>query len=155
MEITNSPGIYRLVFPDGSYVGQSKNVKSRLKQHASKILDGIHPNSKIREGVKLHGEPLYEVLEYCSLAKLNEAEIYWMDVYDCYPNGYNQKPGGDYARPIERIELISTCTLDEQEQYMLMLAMPILFGILAGFINVGLGIIVWFISFFIFYCRCH
>lgn len=155
MEIINSPGIYRLVFPDGCYVGQSKNVKLRLKQHASKIAEGIHPNAKIRAGVSKYGEPLYEALEYCTLADLNAAEIHWMDVYDCYPDGYNLKPGGDFARPVERIELISTCTLDEQDMYMRMLIFPIIIGILFGFINVGLGIIVWFISFFIFYCRCH
>lgn len=99
MQILNKPGIYRLAFPDGSYVGQSKNVKSRLKQHKDKILEGIHPNKKIRAGIESHGEPEYEVLEYCSLGALNAAEIHWMDVYDCFPNGYNLKEGGDYTRP--------------------------------------------------------
>lgn len=42
--------------------------------------------------------PKISVLCYCSLAELNSAEIYWMAEYDCYPNGYNQKPGGGFIR---------------------------------------------------------
>lgn len=93
-----SPGIYLLEFPDGCYVGQSNNVKSRIYQHTSKMVEHLHPNRRIRAGYREFGMPIISVLCYCSLSELNAAEIYWMSQYNCFPNGYNQKPGGDYAR---------------------------------------------------------
>lgn len=155
MEALSRPGIYRLVFPDGSYVGQSANVKSRLKQHLTKMTEGIHTNYKIRAAVAEYGLPTMEVLEYCSLGALNAAEIHWMDKYDCFPNGYNLKEGGDYPREVASSEcLMVLSTPKEQEEAMLMLVIPILIGFPFGFIHVGLGFLVWFVSFFIYYL-CH
>lgn len=92
------PGIYLLEFPDGNYVGQSNNIKSRLFQHTSKMAERIHPNKRIRRGFAAYGMPEISVLCYCPLDQLNNAEIYWMGVHDCYPAGYNQQPGGGYPR---------------------------------------------------------
>ena len=32
---------------------------------------------------------IFEVVEECEAAKLNEQEQYWIEYYDCYNNGYN------------------------------------------------------------------
>ncbi len=93
-------GIYLLRYPDGCYVGQSNNVVKRLNKHRAQLLEGIHPNKKLRLAYARYGYlPTFDVLDYCSLSKLNNAEIHWMEVHDCYPNGYNQKPGGGFTRP--------------------------------------------------------
>lgn len=74
------------------------------------MVEHIHPNRRIRAAYRTHGMPLIRVLCYCSLAELNAAEVYWMNQYNCYPNGYNQKPGGDYVR--KGVIDVSYCGLD-------------------------------------------
>lgn len=77
-----------------SYVGQSKDVRTRKKQHER----GDTNNSRrFHNAMVKHGPDAFEftVLEYCEIKKLDERESYWINKIDClYPKGYNLTSGG-------------------------------------------------------------
>lgn len=89
-------GIYIIEFPSGhKYIGQSKNVEARITSHFKDIRDKVHPNRRIRKEV---GMPTWRVLEVCSLAELNNKEIFWIEHYNSFLRGLNQNAGGGYRR---------------------------------------------------------
>lgn len=89
--------IYRLISPSGkSYIGQSIDFKRRLNEH--KIGAEKKKNlPKLYQAFKKYGFENFsiEILEECSKDILNEREIYWINFYDSYNNGYNCTSGGD------------------------------------------------------------
>lgn len=78
------------------YIGQSVNIETRQKQH---LYDAM--NRPDTTGVDLAIAKYgidnfdFEILEECPKEQLNEREIYWIDFYDSYKNGYNRTIGGD------------------------------------------------------------
>lgn len=88
-------GIYKWVSPTGRiYVGQSTNIKQRKEWYLS---NGISNASmpKLKRSFNKYGieNHLFEVIEYCSIEKLNEREIYWGLFYNTLENGLNCKLG--------------------------------------------------------------
>jgi len=71
-QVTNPhPGIYAIESNEGIYVGQSKNISSRLEQHRSSILRGKHPYIK-------NSNFKFEILEECDdLQDLSLLEAKW------------------------------------------------------------------------------
>lgn len=47
----------------------------------------------------------FEVIELCNPENLNEREIYWIDFYDSFKNGYNATPGGNEPIKTNKTEL--------------------------------------------------
>jgi len=88
-------GIYKWVSPTGRiYVGQSTNIKQRKEWYLSNgISNASMPKLKrsfSKYGIENH---LFEVIEYCSIEKLNEREIHWGLFYNVLENGLNCKLG--------------------------------------------------------------
>ena len=89
-------GIYKITdkISGKSYIGQSIHIFTRWKEHARHI----------REEKELNGIPLeienltFEVLELCSIGELDDREIYWIEYYDSYNNGFNKTSGGQRKR---------------------------------------------------------
>lgn len=84
------------------YVGQTKNIKDRHRQHIK--YDPYHENAKeynypLSRGIRKYGEEYYtlEILEDNILTdnEADEREKYWIKFYDTYWNGYNQTMGGN------------------------------------------------------------
>ena len=82
-----------------SYIGQTINPKSRYWDHVCRV----KKNTGLDTAIAKYGaenfsyEVLYETpLLPCSQVKelLNEKEIYYINKYDTYNNGYNQTLGG-------------------------------------------------------------
>lgn len=94
--ILDESGIYafRNILDGKVYVGQTKHVRTRKKQHER----GDTNNSRrFHNAMKKHGAEAFEfiVLEYCSEQNLDEREVYWIEELDSlYPNGYNLSSGG-------------------------------------------------------------
>ena len=88
-------GIYKWVSPTGRvYVGQSTNIKQRKEWYMSGgIVKASMP--KLKRSFKKYGieNHLFEIVEFCSIEKLNEREIYWGLFYDTLKNGLNCKLG--------------------------------------------------------------
>ena len=90
-------GIYlitNLITYEG-YVGQSIDVETRWKQHLS-TSQNLNENAKLYQAMREYGQENFscEILEECSKDQLDEREIYWIDYYDTFNNGYNMTHGG-------------------------------------------------------------
>lgn len=101
----NSPGIYLIInLVNGKiYVGQTKNIKSRVMSHISQLLRGAHPNQHLQGAFNKYGvDNFYPyVAEYCSLELLTEREQYWIDYFD-KQKIYNIAPVAGTCRGIKR-----------------------------------------------------
>lgn len=92
-------GIYKIDFPNGkSYVGQSKDIKSRIMRH-NNIRN--YPEIVVEKAIGKYGiiEEFY-ILEETSIENLNNREQYWIEYYDLNnrEKGYNIAEGGNGAK---------------------------------------------------------
>lgn len=86
-------GIYKITKKSNgkSYIGQSNDIERRFKEHKYKA------DIPIELAIKKYGIDafIYEIIEICSIDKLDEKEIYWIAYYNTYKGfGYNCNPGG-------------------------------------------------------------
>jgi group I intron endonuclease len=91
-------GIYKIISPSNRvYIGQSTNIYVRWKKYrilsASKHQTRLH-RSFLKHGVKSH---VFEVLHLCEPHRLNELEMYYVDLYNSFnsENGLNLRGGGN------------------------------------------------------------
>lgn len=91
-------GIYKITKKQNgkSYIGQSNNIERRIKEHQTK---GKTSRIPVDAAIEKYGIEAftYEIIEECSLNKLNEWEQYWIKYYNTKNNGYNCNDGGDFA----------------------------------------------------------
>lgn len=84
---------------DKKYIGQSIDIWYRYRNHLSESYNVNKKayNMAIHKAIRKYGKSNFEliVLEECPKEKLNEREIYWIEYYDTYNDGYNQTIGGD------------------------------------------------------------
>ena len=109
-------GIYKITnkLNGKIYIGQSVDIKKRWREHIFSSLhfeNKVH-NSPIHLALAKYGKDNFnfEIIEICDKNKLNEKEIYWVDYYKSYKNGYNATIGGDedhrhLGTPIEVYDL--------------------------------------------------
>lgn len=73
------------------YVGSSKNLDRRKCDHFRMLKDNKHHSIRLQRSYNKHGEDnfKFKVIEKCEENKLLEREIYNIDKYDSYKNGYN------------------------------------------------------------------
>lgn len=86
-------GIYKITNNKNGkvYIGQSQNMYERWKQHRTALKNGNHPNKEMQKDWSKSSRGFrWDVIEYCSLEKLNEREKYWIDKYNSIECGYNQ-----------------------------------------------------------------
>lgn len=75
-------GVYKLVANNGDvYIGGTKNLKSRQKNHFYTLQKGIHHNPLLQKYANEHGVDslTFEVIEYCSEQDIVSREQYYMD----------------------------------------------------------------------------
>lgn len=95
----NGIGIYCIKNTDNGkhYVGSSRHVKQRLKEHVSAMRSG-YCNKKMLEDVEAGGHFVFSVLEEiapgCTLYELKEKERAWVAKLDAFPGGYNSPVEG-------------------------------------------------------------
>lgn len=93
-------GIYKITnkITGKSYIGQSVNIATRWSAHKS-----TSRSEETLDGNELHKDILtlgidnfsFEVIEETTIDKLDEREIYWIQYYNTYYNGYNRTLGGN------------------------------------------------------------
>ena len=111
------------------YIGQSKYLHSRYREHKCELLSGTHHNSYFQRAVNAHGYDAFEysVLEHCPVADLDNREAYYIDLFKARDraHGYNiREAGNESDLPSETIEKIrisnrghnSKLTMKEVEQ---------------------------------------
>lgn len=101
-------GIYSFLCLANSkrYIGQSKNLKKRQQTHMSELKNNRHFNSYLQKAYNKYGKEQFqwEVLEYCNIGNLNEREIYWINYYNSFKEGFNMTEGGAENRIYFRTE---------------------------------------------------
>ncbi len=74
----DSAGIYMIFCPNNTcYIGQSKNVYRRWREHKWMLKNNKHENSHLQNIYNKYGIPLFFILENCIPECLNEREIAW------------------------------------------------------------------------------
>jgi group I intron endonuclease len=65
-----------------SYIGSTKNLEKRFKDHLYRLRVNTHPNKNLQCGWDKFGDCYFQIriLEYCSEDKLLEREQYYMDL---------------------------------------------------------------------------
>lgn len=78
-------GIYKItnLIDNKVYIGQSKNLKSRLGGHKSCLKHNHHSNIYLQRAYNKYGAEnfKFEIIEECEEDKLTEREQYWIDFY--------------------------------------------------------------------------
>lgn len=81
------------------YVGQSKNIESRRREHKRDLKSGKHANWHLQKSFEKYSEFSFEfgVLEHCDVSELNVKEVYYINSLDTMNRhkGYNLQSGGD------------------------------------------------------------
>lgn len=96
-----SCGIYKItnLINQKSYIGQSINIEKRWVTHKYESINDKQKayNYSIHQAFRKYGIDnfSFEILELLPKEKLNEKEIYWINFFDSYNNGYNETMGGD------------------------------------------------------------
>jgi group I intron endonuclease len=89
-------GVYRIRnLQNGKvYIGSSKDIEERWRQHTLKLNRGTHPCRKLLNAWKKYGSSTFqfEIIELCSLAELLDREQHWIDTTMAYTTGYNSRP---------------------------------------------------------------
>ena len=87
-------GIYKITnkINNKCYIGASKNIERRWLEHKR----GDNKNSLLYSAFKKYGKEnfSYEIIEQCSLEELYKREVYWIDFFQSFKNGYNLNSGG-------------------------------------------------------------
>ena len=86
-------GIYKIsnLLNGKMHIGQSKNVYEREAEHFTALRRNKHPNKSMqRDWNKDNRGFRFDVLEFCSIDKLNEREKYWIDGFNAIEKGYNE-----------------------------------------------------------------
>lgn len=92
-------GIYRIenLINHKSYIGQSVDIYKRWQDHIWALDNKYHNNKHLMRAWHKYKEHNFQftIIQQCNINELDQQEIFWIDYYDAYYNGYNQTKGGD------------------------------------------------------------
>ena len=86
------------------YIGQSVDIEKRWVEHKKLLKQGKHTNQHLQNSWNKYGMDVFEfiIIEVCESNVLNEKEIYWIDYYNTFRDGYNLTIGGDGGNTIAK-----------------------------------------------------
>lgn len=114
LRIPPCPGIYKItnIITNKCYIGQSINLKKRLKQHLKDykyIKSRLLYKSFIKYGIENFSVEILEILDIQELEllkkTLDELETSYIKEYDSFNNGYNMTEGGGGAIGFKHSEI--------------------------------------------------
>lgn len=111
MKIDSGVYMFRNTVNGKVYVGQSKYLRARYREHKATLLNGTHHNEYFQKAVNKYGFDAFEytVLVRCPVDDLDRLEAYYINLYDSRNDekGYNiREAGNDSALPDETKEKI-------------------------------------------------
>ena len=93
-------GIYKItnLINNKVYIGQSIHIEKRWSDHHNRPYNPNSPdyNCTLYKAIRKYGIDSFsfELLEECSSQDLDEREIYYIDFFNSYYEGYNETKGG-------------------------------------------------------------
>jgi group I intron endonuclease len=100
-DMSNQGKIYcaHCIHTGKKYIGQTikKYLNSRVSEHFGNCSNCTH---KFANSLKKYGKSgfIWGIVEECDITLLNDREIYWIEQYDTFYNGYNTTTGGNQGR---------------------------------------------------------
>jgi group I intron endonuclease len=95
-------GIYVILntMTEQVYVGQSKNLSKRLKEHWSYLTKESHHNPHLQSSFLKYGKDsfVFRVMEYCGAESLTDREQYWINQFNSHMRefGFNLRPASKH-----------------------------------------------------------
>ena len=94
------------------YVGQSKNIKRRIREHIRSLRRGAHYNSYLQNSFDKYGEDqfVFSIIEECGIDALNDRESFWIKQFNSTDRlyGYNMMAvGSSVVHSVETRKKIS------------------------------------------------
>lgn len=82
------------------YIGQSQDIERRFQQHLYDAEKRPMESTGIDLAINKYGIEnfTFEIIERCRVEELDDKEIFWINFYNSYADGYNQSPGGRVLR---------------------------------------------------------
>lgn len=80
------------------YIGKTtKSIEERWQEHQSDAFRQRNENRPLYKAIKKYGIENFsiELIEECDISDLSNREIYWIEEYHSFSNGYNATLGGD------------------------------------------------------------
>lgn len=87
-ELGKKSGIYKISYNDHIYIGSSKNLYARLREHRVKLLGQRHKNPILQNIYNKHGILCFniEIVEFCAPEIRIEREKYFITFYKATAN---------------------------------------------------------------------
>lgn len=104
-------GIYKIenLINGKIYIGKSKDINRRWYEHKSDFKNPKKNHIALYRAMNKYGLEnfSFSIIEECQLNNkiLSEREIYWINYYDSYKNGYNETLGGEGQFKYNPIEI--------------------------------------------------
>jgi len=84
------------------YIGQTiQKIQYRINDHFCRSSNSQY---KFHRAIKKYGKNnfIYGVIEECDFSVINDREMYWINVFDTFKNGYNSDTGGMNGRLLSK-----------------------------------------------------
>ena len=94
-------GIYKIenLINHKVYIGQATNIDRRWADHKRRAFDSLDHSydTHLYRSIRKYGLENFEfsIIELCNVEDLNNREIYWVEYYNSFFEGYNLTLGGD------------------------------------------------------------
>ena len=100
--MTAKIGIYMITntIDNKRYIGKSIDLKRRLRKHKYYLANETHHNIHLQRAYNKYGLEYFkfDILEYCTEKELDYLEMFYIEKYDSFHNGYNMNMGGETGR---------------------------------------------------------
>lgn len=95
------------------YVGQTTNFSRRRSEHLLKLKENRHPNLKLQNAYNKYGEDnfIFQKITYDDISKkeLDEQEIYYINKFHSFEQGYNLTTGGTGGNTRSKLDFEQFC----------------------------------------------
>lgn len=128
-------GIYKIenLINGKLYIGQSKNIESRWKQHLSELNNHTHHNYKLQRDWIEYGNEAFKFSILEGYESLDDKEKYFIEKYSSIENGYNLAEVGYIPEEFKtesftksnndiRLKIIKECGYKEYAMYLTILS---------------------------------
>lgn len=105
-------GIYKITntIDNKCYIGKSIDLKRRIRKHKAYLKSESHHNIHLQRAYNKYGLEnfKFEIVEVCAEENLDYLEVFYIQKYNAYENGYNMNLGGENGRGYKHSEAFKT-----------------------------------------------